>query len=347
LSTADASASAAQAASESAPQLRSAVFALISKAADGMTCDEVEVALDLKHQTASARIRELALEESIEDSGRYRLTRSGCKAVVWVLPSVRWLRPPLKWAGGKTWLVPKLRELYAPHRHRRLVEPFMGAATVSLALDPERALLADSNLHLINFYVRLRDPRPFSLTMSHDEVVYYAYRDWFNALVKTDAGKFSSRAAELFYYLNRSCYNGLCRLNLSGEFNVPRGKYKTVNYRVDFSEYAAPLQRWALVVSQFSWLSLFSDDFVFVDPPYDSEFTSYDGTRFTWEDQVRVAERFAQHPGPVVATNQATERVISLYTGLGYKVDTAEAPRSISANGSRKTATEIVATRNL
>lgn len=62
------------------------------------------------------------------------------------------LAPPLKWAGGKRWLVPRLAELYAPHRHRRLVEPFCGGLAVALALRPERALLNDINPHLINFY---------------------------------------------------------------------------------------------------------------------------------------------------------------------------------------------------
>ena len=62
------------------------------------------------------------------------------------------LDPPLKWAGGKRWLVPRLRELYAPHRHRRLVEPFVGGMAVALGLMPERALLADRNPHLIHFY---------------------------------------------------------------------------------------------------------------------------------------------------------------------------------------------------
>jgi DNA adenine methylase len=346
VSTADTSAAAGHAASESAPQVRAAVLALISKAADGLTCDEVEVALSLKHQTASARIRELALEESIEDSGRTRPTRSGCAAVVWVVQRDSWLHPPLKWAGSKRWLLPRLREMYAPHRWRRLVEPFMGAATVALGLDPQRALLSDSNVHLVNFYVRLRDPRPFTLVMDHAEVTYYAYRDWFNRLAVTEE-RFSSRAAELFYYLNRSCFNGLCRFNLSGEFNVPRGKYKTVNYRVDFSEYATPLNRWQLAVAEWSWLSPQPDDFVFVDPPYDTEFTAYDGRRFTWEDQICVAGRFARHPGPVVVTNQGTERILELYRHFGYKIETTEAPRSINARGSRAPAIEMIATRNL
>lgn len=256
------------------------------------------------------------------------------------------MKSPLKWAGGKTWALPRLQELYARHRHRRLVEPFMGACTVALGLDPDRALLADSNIHLVNFFARLRDTRPMTLPMSHDEVTYYSHRNRFNALSKSD-GKLSREAAELFYYLNRSCFNGLCRFNLSGEYNVPRGKYKTVNYRRDFSEYAAPLRRWTLVHSQFDELTLQPDDFVFVDPPYDSDFTSYDGVRFTWEDQVRVVMWLAQHSGPIVATNQATDRVLALYRNSGYTVETAEAPRSVSAKGDRKPVLEMIATRNL
>lgn len=257
------------------------------------------------------------------------------------------LDPAIKWAGSKRWAIPLLQELYAPHRGCRLVEPFAGSGAVALGLAPERALLADVNLHLINFHVRLRDPRPFDLIMSPEASTYYAYRDWFNALIATEAGSMSARAAELFYYLNRTGFNGLCRFNASGGYNVPHGKYKTVNYRVDFSEYAAAMRDWALMHATFDRVPVADDDFVYLDPPYDDGFTAYSGRAFTWEDQVRLAERFAAHPGPVVASNRATERVLHLYRGLGFDVHTVAAPRSISARGDRESALEMLATKNI
>ena len=130
------------------------------------------------------------------------------------------LKPPLKWAGGKRWLVPHLLPLWAPHRHRRLVEPCCGGLAVTLGLQPARALLNDVNPHLINFYRWLG--RGFAITqpLVNDADAYYAARARFNALVR-DGRQESAEAAALFYYLNRTGYNGLCRFNRRGQFNVP------------------------------------------------------------------------------------------------------------------------------
>ena len=87
------------------------------------------------------------------------------------------------------------------------------------------------------------------------------------------------------------------------------------------------------------------DDFVYADPPYDVEFTSYAKEGFTWDDQVRLAEWLAKHPGPVVLSNQATERVVRLYTELGFTLRFLDAPRRISCNGDRAPAREVLATR--
>jgi DNA adenine methylase len=348
MTTADTSRAAAISIAEVAGDLRARVLVEIRERAEtGATCDEVEVYLGLKHQTASARIRELVLDNDIVDSARRRLTRSGHKAVVWVCPGLEELQPPLKWAGGKRWLLPRLRELYAPHRARRFVEPFVGGMSVALALRPADAWLNDANPHLIVFYARLRSGRPFTIEMIHDEVVYYAQRERFNFLIANSDWKFSDEAAELFYYLNKTCFNGLCRFNATGGFNVPFGKYKTITYRRDFAEYTSLLRAWTLSCGDFERLPVRDDDFVFGDPPYDTDFTAYSAGGFSWDDQVRCAYRFARHPGPVVMTNQATPRVIELHQSLGYVVETVEAPRRISANGDRATASEMIATRNL
>lgn len=340
----DTSQAAASAVASVARQLRFRVLAEIqSRGADGLTCDEIELRMDLKHQTASARVNELMEEGLIVDSQQRRATRSGCKAVVWVVASE--LTAPLKWAGGKRTLVPRLAALYAPHRHRRLVEPFVGGMNVALGLRPERALLCDKNPHLVNFYNRLRDPKPFALEMRHSEHLYYAYRTCFNELISGPA-VVSSTAAELFYYLNRTCFNGLCRFNNDGKFNVPFGKYKTINYRHDFSDYAPVLARWELRCCVFDDAHPDSGDFVYLDPPYDGTFTDYSEGGFSWEDQVRLAVKFAAHHGPVVASNAATERVLALYRDLGFRVDTLEVRRSIAANGDRNDALEMLATKN-
>lgn len=261
--------------------------------------------------------------------------------------AIQELRAPLKWLGGKSWLVPRLRELYAPHRHRRLVELFVGGMNVALGLQPKHALLNDANKHLVNFYVRLRFGRPFTVAMENDEALYYKQREAFNALIDLPGGAYSPDAGELFYYLNRTCFNGVCRFNKSGKFNVPFGKYKTINYRRDFSEYVPVMRGWELRIGDFDQVNLDCDDFVFADPPYDDTFVDYSQDGFAWADQVRLADKLARHAGPVVATNSSTDRILELHASRGFKVDKVPAPRSVAANGDRKQVEEMLATKNL
>jgi DNA adenine methylase len=249
------------------------------------------------------------------------------------------LRPPLKWAGGKRWQVPHLQVLWAPHAHRRLVEPFCGGLAVALGLRPERALLNDVNPHLINFYRWLQRGLRIELQMENRRAMFARYRRRFNTLLAGGRAE-SDEAAALFYYLNRTGYNGLCRFNGRGEFNVPFGRYATINYVTAFAA-------WAFTSGDIESVVLDRDDFVYADPPYDVDFTQYSRGGFSWEDQERTAARLATHQGPVVLVNQATARVEDLYRGLGYEVGFLDGPRRISCNGDRATAREIIATRNL
>lgn len=258
------------------------------------------------------------------------------------------MKPAIKYAGGKTWLLSRLLELYAPHRNRRLVEPFVGSMAVSLGLNPERALLSDANEHLVNFHHRLCDPRPFILEMENTETHYYMYRTLFNDFIKSNNGASQSQtAAEIFYYLNRTGFNGLNRTNSSGEFNVPYGKYNSITYRRDFSEYAPLLARWDISCHGFEKTIIELDDFVYLDPPYDDTFTNYSTGGFSWRDQCWLALIYSKHAGPVVASNQATERVLKLYGELGFTVSVLEAPRMISSDGDRTPALEMLATKNV
>jgi DNA adenine methylase len=220
---------------------------------------------------------------------------------------------------------------------------------IALGLQPERALLCDVNPHLINFHPRLSHPHPFAIAMLNDERFYYAQRAVFNALVKLPWGMLTAEAAEIFYYLNRTGFNGLCRFNRSGEFNVPFGKYAAIDYRTDFSEYAPLVQRWDLRCQPFevTLAALEPSDFLYIDPPYDETFADYSAGGFTWEQQVRLAERAAQHAGPVVASNSATARVLELYRSLGFTVETTEVKRSIAASGNRDAAMEMLAMKNI
>ena len=260
----------------------------------------------------------------------------------------RWptLRPPLKWAGGKRWLVPRLRPLWRKFSRRRLVEPFCGGLAVALGLDPRRALLNDVNPHPVNFYRHLQRGLTIKISMRNERQLYYRHRDDFNRLV-TGRGGTTGKAAQLFYYLNRTGYNGLCRFNRRGEFNVPFGRHSRIHYTWDFTPYVAPLSRWTFTADDFEAIELSARDFIYADPPYDVEFRQYASDGFDWEEQERLAEWLSRHRGPVVASNQATNRIVELYRGLGFDIRFEDGPRFISRTGDRTPAREILATRNV
>ena len=254
--------------------------------------------------------------------------------------------PPLKWAGGKRWQVPLLQPLWLPHQHRRLVEPFCGGLAVALGLGPERALLNDRNPHLISFYRWLQRGLRIDMPMRNARASFYRQRTRFNALITSGHGE-SPEAAALFYYLNRTGYNGLCRFNRKGAFNVPFGRYTRIRYTRDFTPYTATFAGWDFRHGDLEDVPIDPGDFVYADPPYDVPFTSYSASPFTWEDQERTAAWLAKHRGPVVLVNQATPRIVRLYRTLGFRVSEVTAPRRISCTGDRRPAREVIALRNL
>src|SRR5438132_1241481 len=219
------------------------------------------------------------------------------------------LHPPLKWAGGKRWQMPYLLPLWSAHSGLRLVEPFCGGLAVTIGLLPKRALLNDINPHLINFYRWLKRGLNISIEMKNNQARFYKHRTRFNELLRT--GKAATKeAASIFYYLNRTGYNGLCRFNRSGEFNVPFGRYATINYKRDFLPYKTVLANWEFSNTTFDRIALEPDDFVYADPPYDVEFTQYSKDGFGWDEQVRTAKWLSKHSGPVALSNQATKRIV-------------------------------------
>src|SRR5437762_2159044 len=145
---------------------------------------------------------------------------------------------------------------------------------MALGLRPQAALLNDINPHLINFYRQLQRGLHLSIETKNSEALFYAHRDRFNQLIRNQKSA-TAEAAQLFYYLNRTGFNGLCRFNRSGEFNVPFGRYATINYKRDFLPYKTVLANWEFSNTTFDRIALEPDDFVYADPPYDVEFTHY------------------------------------------------------------------------
>jgi DNA adenine methylase len=261
-------------------------------------------------------------------------------------------QPFLKWLGGKRALVSKhIKPIYNDAKPiGKVVEPFCGSLAVSLGLQPEHALLCDTNPYLINLYNVLAQGN--TLTQAYDNTAddYYEARDHFNDLIakdkwhKTKCGRIEM--ASLFYYINRHCFNGLIRFNSRGQFNAAYGKYKQTWYE-PLNAYCQQFTGWTFVNDDFESLTdkISKSDFIYADPPYDTTFSSYTKDVFTWDDQVRLAEWLAAAPCTVVASNAGTTRIKALYQALGFEVKTVKVARSISCDGNREAATEMLAVK--
>jgi DNA adenine methylase len=263
------------------------------------------------------------------------------------LVKYEYLKPPLKWAGGKRWLVPYMRPIWDQYSTRRLVEPLCGGLAITFGLQPRRALLNDVNPHLINFYQQVKKGLKVDIRMENSKKLYYEHRERFNQLISGNRWN-TSEAAQLFYYLNHTCYNGLCRFNSSGLFNVPFGKYGRINYARDFEAYSSATADWEFTHGDFSRVEVKANDFVYIDPPYDVEFRQYSADGFSWEDQERVAKWAAGLDVPVVISNQATERIIKLYRNLSFSLKTMDVPRFINCVGTKRgEVKEVVGTKGV
>lgn len=260
--------------------------------------------------------------------------------------------PPLKWAGGKRWLVQSNPHIF-PHVYRKYFEPFAGSAAVFFHLAPKRAVLSDLNADLIQTYVALRDcgDDVAKLLATHQKKHsiehYYATRA---SKPKTVAAK-----AARFVYLNRTCFNGLYRVNRKGEFNVPKGSKDSVLFDTDnFEEISARLCNAALLNSDFESVidSAESGDLIFADPPYtvthaSNGFLKYNEVLFSWKDQIRLAEslrRAIKRRVMVVSTNADHSSVRSLYDG-SFKIQLLERNSLISGKSAcRGTVGELLIT---
>ncbi|TOJ95097.1 Dam family site-specific DNA-(adenine-N6)-methyltransferase [Vibrio parahaemolyticus] len=250
----------------------------------------------------------------------------------------------LKWAGGKYGLVEDIQRHLPPAR--KLVEPFVGAGSVFLNTDYEHYLLADINPDLINLYNLLKE-RPeeyiseakrWFVAENNRKEAYLSIRAEFN---KTDDVMYRSLA---FLYMNRFGFNGLCRYNKKGGFNVPFGSYKKPYFPEAELEFFAEKAKKATFVCEGypeTFRRARKGSVVYCDPPYaplsnTANFTSYAGNGFTLDDQAALAdmaERTATERGiPVLISNHDTTLTRRLYHGADLSV--VKVKRTISRNGS-------------
>lgn len=236
------------------------------------------------------------------------------------------MTPFLKWAGGKRWLFDKPFIKTLP-THRRYIEPFLGGGAGFFATKPPVALLSDVNVELISLYEVIRDNHvalEAALQVHqglHCSAHYYAVRES-EPLDKV------ARAARMLY-LNRTCYNGLYRLNRTGKFNVPIGtKTMVLQPSDDFSSTAALLSQAELRCCDFAETigEATDGDLVFVDPPYtvkhdNNGFVKYNENIFSWKDQERLKLSIVDavaRGASVIVTNANHESVKDLYSGIGH-----------------------------
>jgi len=261
----------------------------------------------------------------------------------------------LKWAGGKSKLLPTILPLL---KGNRLIEPFMGSGVVFLNSEQTDVLVNDFNSDLINVFQQIQkhptrlinELKPLFL-VGNTEEDYIKYRAEFNSLTNQ-----TLRKAALFIYLNRHCFNGLCRYNASNNFNVPYGRYdkpylpeqeikiitdKLKNINIQYS------------VGDFTnvMLSAIPGDVIYCDPPYvplsdTASFTAYAATGFTIDQQnqlASLAETLQKKGIKVIISNHDTDFTREIYKNAS-DIKTIDVHRSISANGSnRKKVQELIA----
>jgi len=257
--------------------------------------------------------------------------------------------PFLKWAGGKRQLLHELTK-YIPNNYSHYCEPFLGGGALLFHLQPAKALVNDINPELINVYEQIRDnvDEVINLLKKHktDEQYFYKVRnlDRTDKYLKLNPVQRASR----IIFLNKSCYNGLFRVNSNGQFNVPYGKYKNPNIvnKKTLIAVSSYLQKSKIDFDCTDFLQLEKKikkkTFVYVDPPYHpisktSVFTSYTKNGFTETDQERLkefCERLVVDKNcSVLISNSYTNFIIKLYSSSRFKIKRIKASRNINSIG--------------
>jgi DNA adenine methylase len=239
--------------------------------------------------------------------------------------SISTIYPFLKWAGGKRWLT-HLHINVFPNKYNCYFEPFLGSGAVFFYLCPNKAYLADINVDLIEVYNAVKEnPKELlSVLNRHNKnhSVEYYYK------VRKIIPKNKILRAARFIYLNRTCWNGLYRVNNKGQFNVPIGTKDKVLLDIDdFQAVSSLLKKAKIVASDFAktMAKAQKDDFIFVDPPYTvkhnhNSFVKYNEVLFSWEDQLRLRNSVISALGrgaKILISNAAHDSIRQLYKDIG------------------------------
>jgi DNA adenine methylase len=266
------------------------------------------------------------------------------------------IEPFLKWPGGKRWLTNRHLDMF-PKTYGKYIEPFLGGGAVFFALSPKDAYLSDSNEELVNTYNRIKGDRlkiEKSLARfqsKHDSDFYYKVRD------KSSPTDPVARAVR-FLYLNRTCFNGIYRVNKNGDFNVPIGTKDAVSFEDGYLDKVAQALKNARIRRRDFAVAIGKankNDFVFIDPPYtvmhnNNGFVKYNAQLFSWTDQARLAtsiKEAAERGALIMMSNADHESVRALYDGFGFHHVLARSSVLAGDPGKRRSATELLITNYL
>ncbi len=260
-------------------------------------------------------------------------------------------QPFLKWAGGKRQLLPEIRK-YVPKRINTYYEPFIGAGAVLFDIQPKKAIISDINSELVNVYDVIKNNVD---ELIEDLIKHENDKDYFYEIRDLDRqGEYKdlspAQRASRIIYLNKTCFNGLFRVNSQGQFNVPFGKYKNpqiVNEIVLKAVHNYLNSNNVTILNGDFELAVENakkGDFVYLDPPYDpvsdtSSFTGYSLDGFNKDDQRRLKYLFVEldkRGVNVLLSNSATEFIYELYEGFNIQVVSANRNINANANGRGK-----------
>lgn len=244
--------------------------------------------------------------------------------------------PFIKWAGGKRTLVPHIAKSM-PGAFNDYHEPFLGGGAVFFALEQRmtKAHLSDINLDLVLTYKALQDdPQSVIAHLTehasrHNKIYYKTVRNQHN---ETNVFKLAAR----FIYLNKTCFNGLYRVNSQGKFNVPVGNYK--NPKIcdpeNLANVSIALKKASIQCKTFSDIEVGHNDLVYCDPPYDETYTGYTKDGFSKDDQVALRNKcveWMKSGAFVIVSNSDTSHIRSIYSQ--FRMVEVEALRSINCKG--------------
>ena len=263
-------------------------------------------------------------------------------------------KPFLKWAGGKTALLSNLLQA-APNEINTYYEPFLGGGALFFALQAagrfRHAVLSDSNLQLINAYTQVRDNVDALIRgLSIQERKYLNATDRAEYYYKIRAKQIACDlgGAVNLIFLNKTCYNGLYRVNSNGHFNVPHGRYKnpTICAESNLRAVSAALQGVELQVADFAAApaTATDGDFVYFDPPYvplseTASFTSYTAQDFGMAEQerlARTARQLACQGATVILSNSGHPDVAEMYASQEFQLNEVQVRRAINSNAAQR-----------